>query len=450
MTLIKANRTEVSKSSVQGIADGYDVFGGGATQGADGSGKTGYAGGFVALNDEGLFENNDMTYADTIRGASGLVGPFSGTTLLNSEYSFNTVRGIEGTGNTYHIYRDVDPSLSHALAAKTVDQNGKPTEFKGDFTNGSHMDDGTGTSGSPGTSGKLKLHLNRYDVAHLAENAFIEKYADLQYAVIANNLGGSNTGETNDVKNVAKAMNAYVSAAKAVLMLDKAVTDNNGGLTPEPDDGQDPCGLNGCQTVDLTLQKVWIDGQLTRPDSIDLTIAATYTNTKGETITPETITCYTGSCQAKDRDNPMTVTMSAADGSPWSDTWRTKITGLPVAFKDETGALHYYTYTVKEAQLIYGAATDTQVEYKTPSEAGYSVSVDYGKDADGRYVAKVTNSAPLPNTGGSGTQWIAMLAVIILGLGTAWYLRDNRVKPAATGGAGTALPFGGRRGRHVR
>ena len=34
--------------------------------------------------------------------------------------------------------------------------------------------------------------------------------------------------------------------AKAVLMLDVPVSDNNGGLTPEPDDGQDPCGIATC------------------------------------------------------------------------------------------------------------------------------------------------------------------------------------------------------------
>ena len=34
-------------------------------------------------------------------------------------------------------------------------------------------------------------------------------------------------------------LDAYQSPAKAVLMLDVPVSDNNGGLTPEPDDGQD-------------------------------------------------------------------------------------------------------------------------------------------------------------------------------------------------------------------
>ena len=38
-------------------------------------------------------------------------------------------------------------------------------------------------------------------------------------------------------------------------MLDVPVSDNNGGLTPEPDDGQDPCGKDGCKTVDLTCRK---------------------------------------------------------------------------------------------------------------------------------------------------------------------------------------------------
>lgn len=442
--LIKANRTKVTYSSVQGIADGYDVFGGGATQDSDGDAKltTGYAGGFIAFNHEGLLEHDDMTYADTIRGTAGLVGPFTGQTKLKSDYSFNSVQKIEGTANTYHIYRDVPSTWSYALTAD-----------RQQFTYGSHMDNATKDDGTPSdTSGVLKLDLNRYDVAHMTEKAVIKTFADYQDAVMSNNVGGSNTGSNaSGVKNEAKPLGVYVSAAQADLMLGKAVTDNSGGLTPEPDDGQDPCGLDGCQTVNLTLKKVWKDyGRLQRPDSIDLTITATYVNTNGETVTPKTIICYTGSCQAQNRTNPMTVTMSAANGSSWSDTWRAKITGLPVAFKDEAGALHYYTYTVKETQMVYGTAADTQVEYKTPSEAGYSVSVEYGKDADGKYVATVTNSAPLPNTGGSGTQWIAMLAVIILGLGTAWYLRENRVKPASTGGTGTALPFGGRRGRHSR
>ena len=36
----------------------------------------------------------------------------------------------------------------------------------------------------------------------------------------------------------------YQSPAKAVLMLDVPVSHNTGGLTPEPDAGQDPRGQN--------------------------------------------------------------------------------------------------------------------------------------------------------------------------------------------------------------
>ena len=50
-----------------------------------------------------------------------------------------------------------------------------------------------------------------------------------------------------------------------------------------------------------------------------------------------------------------------------------------------------------------------------------------------------------------GVQFV-MLGVLMLALGTAWYLRANRMEPAAAGGAGagTALPVGRKRGRHTR
>lgn len=56
--------------TVTGIASGYDVFGGGATQDTDGVKdlSSGYAGGFAGLNDEGVLADDHMVYADTIRG----------------------------------------------------------------------------------------------------------------------------------------------------------------------------------------------------------------------------------------------------------------------------------------------------------------------------------------------------------------------------------------------
>ncbi|WP_081886602.1 LPXTG cell wall anchor domain-containing protein [Bifidobacterium reuteri] len=447
--LIKANRTKIATSSVQGIADGYDVFGGDATQGSDGTGATGYAGGFVAVNDEGLLEDNDMTYADTIRGASGLVGPFSGRTNLESVYDFNTVHGIEGNGNTYHIYRDVPETWSYALTAE-----------RKQFTYGSHMDNATKADGTAsGTAGVLTLNLNRYDVAHLAENTVIKQFSDYTDAVMANNVGGSNTGTSSTgVKNEAAPLGVYVSDAKAVLMLDAAVEDNNGGFTPEPDDGQDPCGKDGCQTVDLTLQKVWKDyGRVARPDAIALKITATYTNDAGEKVTPDSIQCFDGDCNAVEQPNGWTVVLDSSDGALWSSTWRKKITGLPVAFKDDAGNLHYYTYTVSETWMMFGTGDITQCTTsvgadakegcKTPADAGYSVSVSYAADPNNttgegnkEYVATVTNSVPLPETGGQGTAWFVLFGLLLLGLGTAWYLRANS--------SGTTTPPR-RRGRHA-
>ena len=153
-------------------------------------------------------------------------------------------------------------------------------------------------------------------------------------------------------------LDAYQSPAKAVLMLDATVTDNNGGLTPEPDDGQDPCGKDGCRSVDLTVQKVWKDGNLERPQSVELKIAAHYTDGRGNTVTPQTIQCFGADCTTVTQKNPWTVTLDSSDASSWSNTWRKVIQGLPVAFVDGQDAngkdiVRYYTYTVEETAVTY-------------------------------------------------------------------------------------------------
>ncbi|MCH9276662.1 Cna B-type domain-containing protein [Bifidobacterium amazonense] len=449
--LIKANRTKVTYSSVQGIADGYDVFGGGATQESDGTKdlKTGYAGGFVALNDEGLFEHDDMTYADMIRGTADLVGPFSGMTKLKSSYNFNDVYDIEGNTNTYHIYRDVPSSWSYALTAD-----------KKQFTYGSHMDNVTDKDGQAiDVTGALKLNLNRYDVAHLANKQnqwgepvvtpYIKQFADYKDALVSNNVGGVNDPDENGAKK-SKFMNVYVSAAEAVLMLNVAVTDNTSGLTPEPDDGQDPCGLDGCQAINLTLRKVWDDNggrTAERPKSITLRITATYTDANGKIVTPANIYCPTDDCATGSapetgtgsytkQGNPWNVTLSADDASDGnSNTWRKVVKNLPIAVQDKDGTIHPYTYTVQEIAVTYQGKDPVRDYDKTPTDAGYHVTVAYDTK---EYVATVTNSPwKMPDTGSSGTQWIAMLAVIVLGLGTAWYLREAGVVGARR-----------RRGRH--
>lgn len=449
--LIKGNRTRVEQSTVTGIASGYDVFGGGATQDTDGMKdlSTGYAGGFAGLNDEGVLADDHMVYADTIRGTSGLVDPFSNT-KLKSVWDFNTMSDILGPvddgngGKAYNTYRIYRKAAANAGEARTSAQDGNKI-----FSRKNTADDALHT-GLDRWEVKLFDVVNTYDSGAVHSGASGDAgttWVGIKDAVTV--AGGSSTK-----------LDAYQSPAKAVLMLDVPVSDNNGGLTPEPDDGQDPCGKDGCKTVDLTLQKVWRNGQLERPDAIALEVTATYTNAAGEQVKAGKLECFKDDCATEERANPFTVTMTAKEnGSAWSDTWRTKLTGLPVAFVDKGSGpngedvTRYYTYTVKELNMTYASGdTDGNAETKTPAEAGYSVSVKYGTDKDGKYVATVTNFSPLPETGGNGTLLFVMLGVFMLALGTAWYLRANRMEPAAAGGAGagTALPVGRKRGRHTR
>ena len=451
--LIKGNRTRVEQSTVTGIASGYDVFGGGATQDTDGVKdlSTGYTGGFAGLNDEGVLADDHMVYADTIRGASGLVDPFSNT-KLKSVWDFNTMSDIlgpvdKGNGdkayNTYRIYRK---AAANASEARTSAQDGNKI-----FSQKNTADDALNT-GLDRWEVKLFDVVNTYDSSAVHSSASGD--AGTTWVGIKDAVVDSTDGSTKTK------LDAYQSPAKAVLMLDVPVSDNNGGLTPEPDDGQDPCGKDGCKTVDLTLQKVWRNGQLERPDAITLEVTATYTNAAGEQVKAGKLECFKDDCATEERANPFTVTMTAKEnGSAWSDTWRTKLTGLPVAFVDKGSGpngedvTRYYTYTVKELNMTYASGdTDGNAETKTPAEAGYSVSVKYGTDKDGKYVVTVTNFSPLPETGGNGTLLFVMLGVLMLALGTAWYLRANRMEPAAAGGAGagTALPVGRKRGRHTR
>lgn len=452
--LIKGNRTRVEQSTVTGIANGYDVFGGGATQDTDGVKdlSTGYTGGFAGLNDEGVLADDHMVYADTIRGASGLVDPFSNT-KLKSVWDFNTMSDIlgpvdDGNGdkayNTYRIYRK---AAANASEARTSAQDGNKI-----FSQKNTADDALNT-GLDRWEVKLFDVVNTYDSSAVHSSASGD--AGTTWVGIKNAVVDSTDGSTKTK------LDAYQSPAKAVLMLDATVTDNNGGLTPEPDDGQDPCGKDGCRSVDLTVQKVWKDyGRVTRPDAIALKITATYTNDAGEKVTPETIQCFDGDCNAVPKTNGWTEVLDSSDGSLWSSTWRKKITGLPVAFTDDAGTLRYYTYTVTETWMMFGkgdvvqcatsAGADATEGCKTPADAGYSVSVSYAADPNNttgdvnkEYVATVTNAVPLPETGGQGTQWFMLFGLLLLGLGTAWYFKAN------AGGAPGPSGSSRKRGRHA-
>lgn len=227
INLIKGNRTELEGCSVTGISNGYDVFGGGAGQDADGSGDLGIAGGFVGYNHEGKVTDSQTLQCDTVRGAAGKVGPFSGYNDLRSVYAFNTVQNIEGQNNTYSIYRSLEETLT-----------------------GAALEDGTTLATALAEGG-----WNRYVVTHLAAYS---GFADLENAV--------ETGE-----GVQRELLVYISPAKAVLMRDANAPDNPPLTVPEPGEGADPCA----QLVDWTIQKIWKDWNdwdKLRPETVTITI----------------------------------------------------------------------------------------------------------------------------------------------------------------------------------
>ena len=394
INLIKGNRTVIEKSSVTGISEGYDVFGGGATQtGEAQEGATsGYAGGFVGHNNEGRLFNNDMRYADVVSGSADKTGPFTGATSYSSNWWFNDVTNIE-KGNTYHVYRD--PSL--------VEKNVELVDTSAMIVTAGQTDDG-----DPADQSSTEAVWARFDVSgHRPVNG--TNHVDWKNATV----GGAPLG-------------VYASAGKAVLMDDAAVTDNTGGLTPEPGDGQDPCA----ERVNVTIQKIWNDGGNwagKRPRSIKVRLTATYTNNEGATVTPPRIqpTDADGNPVGELVDNPIEVTLTVDDASEWTDTWRKVVENLPVAFAEQVTdadgnqktVLHYYTYTASE--VLFDGQTGTTQD---PADSDYMVSIE----TDGtEKVITITNSTPLPETGGMGAHWFAILGILLVGVGILLTRKDT-------------------------
>ena len=395
VTLIKGNRTTVTNSKVTGAHAGYDVFGGGATQDADGAAvegglpadknqrpdNAGYAGGFVGHNKEGLFEGNEMVYCDVVRGTEQLVGPFSGMTNLQSVYfkDAGTIEGKDNEGryNLYSIYRDMNAALTDAVA-----------KAEGVFSH-AQQDTASGTD------------YNRYKVQHYDK---ISSFDELEGAVMQGEAGTAPVD-----------MEAYVSPAKAVLMDDALNTPGTGGITPEPGEGQDPCKA----LVDITLQKVWKDNANagnTRPDEVTFKLKRTYTDAAGVVVEDPTF----------GTNGTLEVKLTKDDASEWSETWRKVLTGLPVAFEDTTvdpSVVRYYTYSVTEVRV---GAYDATTNYS------YTVSGD-----ETGYVITVTNTLPLPETGGRGVWPLVVLALALMAGGALWYRRRRAMQAACE-----ALGFG--------
>ena len=403
--LIKGNRARVEGCSVTGVASGYDVFGGGASQNADGVADraTGYAGGFSGLNDEGVLYHNDMYYADVVRGTAEKVDPFANT-KLKSVWDFNSMEDIVGPddANNYNVYRVYRKHMDGATAAVT----------KGNaLITGGTLDTGEGTANTG---------LDRYDVEifHIV-NCFDQDMANSDASGDEGKKwtgvkGAQRTGE-NGFK---EALGVYASPSKAVLMLDTAQTGNGGALTPEPDEGQDPCEAR----VDVTIQKVWNDAgdkEGLRPDAIRVQLVGSYANDAGEKVVPSELIVQDGNGTTAEKIvNPQQVDLTEADNaSGWTETWRRVVAGLPVAFADENKVIHYYTYEATEVQVLVDGA------WKSLEEAGYTVT--YRIDGTDRVIEITNTHLPmLPETGGVGT-WLTALAGGML-LACAAYERRRR------------------------
>ena len=326
--LIKANRTRVGDSSVRGITIGYDVFGGGAGNEKDGTHNEGYAGGFVGYNDEGLFETNQMYYADTIRGTDGKVGEFSGQTSLETVYGdINNLDTIEGNGNIYRVYRLADNDDLRVVGKKGTVLNAPQT-----------LDKGFSTETIPADNGAVYYV---YGIQHRQADFEEDKETSLHKAV------WKDAYQAPEVSNAQFPIKVYVSNAQADLMLgtptDEVLSE------PEKEDGtmQDPCD----ETAQITIQKLWFDNNNnanTRPTEIKVTVSWGKGDTAG---------------------SKKEVTMSAADAGADPDSWSKIIEDVPI--RDAEGNL--YKYTVKEEVLDHG---ENVADYVTIYEQnGYTIYV---------------------------------------------------------------------------
>lgn len=294
ISLIKANRTKIDGCTVTGIDKGYDVYGGGAGNKSNGSGKLGYAGGFVGLNNEGLLKNNQMYLADVVRGTKGIVGPFTGASSLDSSWEFNTVFGIEGENNFYRIYRALD-----AAYTKIIGNKHQELQNKFDHT----------------------ADWNIYTIKHM-ESKKVEQFIDLKDTHMSD-------GKTQ------KELLAYMEdGAMAVLMDNTPTTPTEPGDIAPPPDAQDPC----TDRVELNIKKIWKnDDEGSRPKEIRLHVTRTYK------VGEETI---------QDTKFEQEIILDASDYTT-GNIWEKVLSGpeYTAYHVGEDGTKYYYTYKVTEDAL---------------------------------------------------------------------------------------------------
>lgn len=324
--LIKANRTRVGDSSVSGISIGYDVFGGGAGNEKDGTHNEGYAGGFVGYNDEGLFETNQMYYADTIRGTKGLVGEFSGQTSLETVYEdFNNLDAIEGTDNIYRVYRKEDRNnLTQVYSNNGKLLNDPATE---------NPDDAKAFDRE--TIDDTSYYV--YGIEHRKDGIKESSASSLHKAVWA-----SAYQKAKD-KNAEFSIYVYVSDAQADLMLGTPTYAENEDPDYADEEMQDPCG----EGIRLTVQKIWIDDEGNPVEKPDKVVFEVYQNE--EPYTPA------------EANEPLKIVLTPENAEADPNSW---VTTVSVPFKDPEG--NEYSYSVKEV----GDAEDNYVTIYPAAEEG--------------------------------------------------------------------------------
>lgn len=417
INLIKGNRTKVDHSSVTGVKDGYDVYGGGATYDADGTKEPeagvatrgGYAGGFVGNNKEGKIQDCEMVLCDVVRGTPNYVGPFSGVSSINSVYSFNDLASIEGQEdgkwNVYHVYRTLDTSVTGisgtgwSISGNTVDTS--PTEA-----------------------------MNRYDVNHLEK---VKTYSDWE-----------------DAKNSkGEELKVYETTAKAVLMLDTPLSANLDSTTGKLTDVMDPC----ITLVDITITKKWSGDSLLgvvsedRPDSIMVHLTQKVVNAEGEPVNmagypKELLTeadvlrvrTRTGESEALDYETGIQLTKDDQMSVFSVNTWRIAIEDLPATLVDG-GNIYYFQYTLTE-----DAVPNYNTEI-TPEYAGYQLA-ESNAAGETLYEFTIENtydkkfSPPLPSTGGRGIAIFILAGMLIVALGMMVKTKRDETDPGTGGEPG--------------
>lgn len=322
LSLIKANRTRIDGCQVTGIPIGYDVYGAGADNYNNGTNDKGHAGGFVGWNNEGLLKGNNMVYADVVRGVEKTTAPFSGFSVLESNWDFNKLFGIEGDRNNYRIYREFGQAFEDIVKAP----GGTPLQD---------------------TFQSTDTWDNIFKIVHMTENK-VEKFTDLKDAKA--------TSGTETIP-----LDAYMEDGAMALLMTNTPTEP----TPIPEDEelppdmQDPCS----DIVELNIEKRWKgDNPDKRPESITLTITRTYMDETGEEV--------------KDDTFGETVTLTKADYQS-EDVWQ-KVLSSPnyTAYRVGTDGTskYYYTYHVSEAAL---EGYDTTIKYNDTYHYSTTITNDY-------------------------------------------------------------------------